>query len=76
MKFKRCGVKRGVPDICIPIPIEPYHGLYIELKRVSKSVISPEQKYWNEKLNKNGYLTKFAYGFEEAKSIVESYLNM
>src|SRR4051812_28710500 len=24
------GVKRGVPDLVLPVPVAPYHGLFIE----------------------------------------------
>ena len=30
--LKRQGVKAGVPDICLPVARNGYHGLYIELK--------------------------------------------
>ena len=32
VKLKREGVKRGVPDVSIPIPRDNYHGAYIEFK--------------------------------------------
>jgi hypothetical protein len=75
-KFKRCGVKSGIPDVCIPIASQPYHGLYIELKRVRGGVISESQKEWQEKLRKNGYCCEIAKGSEEAKSIVRNYLKL
>lgn len=31
-RLKAAGVKRGVPDICLPFPLGGYAGLYIELK--------------------------------------------
>jgi hypothetical protein len=74
LKLKRCGVQRGVPDICVPIPSGSYHGLFIELKRVSGSKVSDEQAEWINYLNKMGYYAKIAYGFIEAKAIVEYYL--
>lgn len=74
-KLKRCGVRSGVPDICLPIPTKRYHGLYIELKRISRSKISENQEMWLTKLNQNGYLAKVAYGFEEAKQIISDYLS-
>lgn len=30
--LKRQGVKAGVPDICLPVARNGYHGLHIELK--------------------------------------------
>ena len=75
-KFKRCGVKSGVPDVCIPVSSNPYHGLYIELKRVKRSVTSETQLEWQEKLRKNGYCCEIAKGAEEAKAIVRNYLKL
>ena len=33
MKFKRMGVRKGVPDLFLSIPTAEYHGFYIELKK-------------------------------------------
>jgi hypothetical protein len=76
VKFKRCGVKKGVPDLCIPIPSGDYHGLYIELKRESGGVLSKEQIEWLSFLNDQGYYAQIARGFEEAKAIVLEYFEM
>ena len=32
--LKQQGVKRGVPDLCLPVARENYHALYIELKPI------------------------------------------
>ncbi len=74
LKFKRMGAMAGVPDICIPIPSGVYHGLYIELKRRIGGVISDNQQSWLEFLNETGYYARVAYGFDEAREIVLSYL--
>lgn len=71
--LKRQGVKSGVPDICLPVAREDYHGLYIELK-VGKNKISENQKEWMEYLTKAGYKTAVCYGFEEAKGLLLDYL--
>lgn len=73
VKFKRCGVKSGIPDLCIPVPRKCYHGLYIELKRIKGGNISYNQHWWIDELTKNGYLVKICYGFEQAKTVVEEY---
>ena len=31
---KAMGVKKGVPDLCLPVPRGTYHGLYIELSLI------------------------------------------
>lgn len=33
LKFKRMGVRRGIPDLFLSIPTNEYHGFYIELKK-------------------------------------------
>jgi VRR-NUC domain len=73
-KFKRCGVQPGIPDLCIPIPSKSYHGLYIELKRISGGKLSDVQIEWLTFLRLKGYYADVAYGFEEAKKIIISYL--
>ena len=74
-KFKRLGLKKGIPDILVPIARSSYHGLWIELKRIRKYQISKQQKWWVDKLNELGYYAAFAYGWEHAKQIIEDYLS-
>jgi hypothetical protein len=75
IKFKRCGVRKGVPDLCLPFPSGPYHGAYIELKRIKGSQVSEEQKYWLIYLRSVGYFAEVAKGFDEAKELVLKYLS-
>ena len=60
-----------------------YHGMYVELKRDRKSYGGPaaiasavrkEQKEWLERMEDVGYWACLAYGFDEFKSLVRSYL--
>ena len=37
------GMKKGVPDICLPVARGGHHGLYIELKRERNSRVTKEQ---------------------------------
>ena len=30
-RFKAEGVKAGVSDLCLPVPLNSYHGMYIEV---------------------------------------------
>lgn len=76
VKFKRSGVKSGIPDICVPLPSGSYHGLYIELKRRKGSRISDNQIYWLAYLREKGYYAEIAYGFDEAKEMVLHYLSL
>lgn len=72
-KFKRLGVRAGIPDLFLPIQKQGYGGLFIELK-VDKGKVSTKQKEWIENLNINGYKAVVCYGFEEAKDIIEGYM--
>lgn len=73
VRMKKEGVKKGVPDLCLPVPKNGYHGLYIEMKR-QKGLASKEQGWWIEFLTKHGYRAKVCNGFEEAKKVLLNYL--
>jgi len=72
-KMKAEGVKRGVPDYCLPIPRGEYHGLFIELKTKTGST-SKEQKQWLQALTQQGYLAVVAKGADEAIAAIQKYL--
>lgn len=73
-RLKAQGVKRGVPDLCLPVPRGDYHGLYIELKRQKNGVLSADQKQWIESLRKQGYRVEVCKGFQSAADVIEEYL--
>ena len=68
------GIQSGVPDLCLPVPSPPYHGLYLELKR-DGGRLRDNQKDWLHELRGYGYAARVAYGFEEAKTTLEQYLD-
>lgn len=72
-KLRRMGVSRGFPDIEIPIPIKPYHGFYIELKRIGGK-LTQEQQEWLEYLRAQGYYAEAAYGLTHAQQLVANYI--
>ena len=72
--LKATGVKAGVPDMCLPVPRYPYHGLYIELKRRKGGRVSEKQSEWLHDLRKEGYKTCVCYGSDEAIQVIEEYL--
>ena len=73
VNLKKQGVKKGIPDIFLATPTINYHGLFIEMKRTKGGVVSPEQKEWIAKLEKNGYCCIVCKGFEEAKDGILHY---
>jgi hypothetical protein len=70
------GVKRGVPDTCLPVARKGYHGLYIELKRRKGGRLEPEQKDWIDFLTEQGYKAVVCRGFDEARLVIEDYLGL
>jgi hypothetical protein len=74
LKFKRMGVKAGVPDICIPVAASGYHGAYGELKRRVGGKVSEAQELWLAALKRNGYYTFVANGADEFIKHVQNYL--
>lgn len=72
--LKRQGVKAGVPDLCLPIPMNGFHGLYIEMK-YGKNKTTETQEEWLKELKAQGYFTAVCYGAEQAKRMIAGYLN-
>ncbi|MBS7354980.1 MAG: VRR-NUC domain-containing protein [Eubacteriales bacterium] len=72
--LKKQGVKRGVPDMCLPVPRGGFNGLYIELKRVKGGTVSDEQREWIAALAEQGYKAVVCRGAEEAIGTIKEYL--
>lgn len=73
IRNRQMGVRSGIPDLMLPIPMNGYHGLFVELKAEGGRV-SPHQQKWLDALNQLGYLAVVAYGWEEAKKIILDYV--
>lgn len=71
--LKRQGVKAGVPDLCLPVARNGFHGLYIEMK-YGRNKTTDSQEEWLEALKEQGYLTAVCYGAEEAEKVLLKYL--
>ena len=74
VKMKKAGMKKGYPDINLPVPIGGYHGLYIELK-IPGGTTSDDQRHWLAGLQKMGHFTCICMGANAAIGILEKYLN-
>lgn len=74
-KMKAEGVKKGVPDLCLPVPVGRFHGAYVEMKRVRGSSTSDEQREWRAHLERAGYAYCLARGFEAARDFLIRYLS-
>jgi hypothetical protein len=72
--LKAEGVRKGVPDVHLPVPRGGFAGLWIELKRPGKHAIKPEQREWIDGLQANGYRAEIAVGWDRAREIIVDYL--
>ena len=71
--LKEMGVKAGVPDLHLPVPMRGYHSLYIEMK-VGRNKTSPVQEWWIEHLREMGNKVVVCYGYEAAAAELLKYL--
>lgn len=69
------GVKKGVPDLSLPVARGRYHGLYIEMKTASGRA-SPAQKWWGEQLAAQGYFWEVCHGWQAAAAALGWYLSL
>ena len=72
-RLQQEGVKPGVPDLCLPVPRAPYHGLFIELK-VRGGRLSDAQAEWITMLHAHGYRAVVCVGWPAARDVIETYL--
>ena len=75
VRLQREGVKPGVPDLCLPVARQGWHGLFIELKW-GKNKTTDKQNEWLERLAEQGYLAVVCYGWNEAVDVIKDYLDM
>lgn len=80
-KLKAMGVKPGFPDLILLVPRSNYHGLTIELKRLSSKTkkdggAEPAQIEWKNHLNSSGYYATVCHGWLEAVNVIEHYLKL
>lgn len=72
--LRAMGLRKGVPDIVLPVPRGGYHGLYVELKRKEGGKASKEQLWWLEQLDKQGYAVTICRGWVQASQNIIAYL--
>ena len=73
------GMKKGYPDLFLPVSRiingQLSHGLFIEIKTIDGRA-KKEQLWWNEQLNKQGYMAVFCYGLDDVKKIICNYMQI
>ena len=74
IRNRQLGVRAGVPDLFYPVPLNGFHGLFIEMK-AGNGRVRPEQKRWLDALETFGYKCVVAHGWIEAKEALEEIRN-
>lgn len=77
------GVRCGIPDIFIPVPMGRFHGLYIELKKpsvkpkrdASNGGLSEEQRQFRNYCVFVSYGWEVCYGWREAAEAIRRYFS-
>lgn len=73
-KMKAEGLRKGVPDVVLPFPMNRfYHAAFIEMK-VGKNKPDEDQIAWLDYLTSAGYYCKVCYSWEEARDTLIAYL--
>lgn len=72
-RMKRAGVKKGVPDLFLPVSNHLWHGLWIEMK-AGGGRQSREQKDWEDFLEGQGYKYVLCHSADEAIKALQDYL--
>jgi hypothetical protein len=75
-RLKAEGVKKGVSDVCLPVPSNGFNGIYIEMKRKDGTAkdVKPEQAEFLEFVQSQGYYGCVCFGWEQASKTLEWYL--
>jgi len=75
MKLKAEGVRRGVPDLHLPVPRGVHPSLYIEIK-TKKGQLSSDQRWWMERLLLTGHAWVLCRTLDEAIDSFTAYLSL
>jgi len=74
MKLKQEGVRRGIPDICIPYPVDEWAGCYVEMK-FGKGRLTKEQQEFIEAFQ-HTHKIYVCYSAVEAANAIGKYLGI
>lgn len=72
-RLKKEGVRKGVPDLHLPVARHGCHGLWIEMKS-AKGRTTPDQRRWIADLVEQGHRVAVCHSWEEAAVIISRYL--
>lgn len=73
--LKRAGLQPGAPDVFIPCPAGPYHGLFIEMKYGKNKPTGAQMRYLDN-VATLGYKTAVCYSADRAIRVITEYLSL
>ena len=73
-KMKREGVRRGMPDLCLPVPVDPWGALYQEVKIPGRNM-SAYQVEKAEQLRAAGNVVVVCHSLDELLTSAKNYLS-
>ena len=76
VRLKAEGVRRGFPDMILPVARQGYHSLAIELKRIRGGKVSDEQDAWLRFLAAQGWKAFVCFGADDAITELQKYLGI
>lgn len=71
---KEEGILSGTPDLFLAIPMNGFHGLWIEMKNGKAGRLSPAQKTMHEYLRAQGYAVEVVRDGVHFRSVVTNYI--
>jgi len=76
-KLKKMGMVNGVSDMFLAYPCHGKHGLWVEMKSTidHRPRVSDEQQEWLTRMHTVGYATHVCYGWQNARLVIQDYLN-
>ena len=73
-KAKAAGLLKGSHDVSLPVARKCFNGLSIEMK-YGKNKPTIEQIWYGDMLVKEGWRVEYCWSFEEARKVIEEYLD-
>lgn len=77
-KAKSEGLKKGVPDLFLPVAKKGFNGLFIEMKKPKDKTPAgkptKEQLQWLSDLAEQGYFAVLCVGWDAARETIQDYL--
>ena len=75
MRFKKMGVRKGVPDMFLAVPVGRHHGLFLEFKS-SIGALTKEQRTFMDQAAGWRYAVEVVRSFDEARVFINVYLKV